>query len=267
MMGDFDPDPYEDLPEDPEEAFLRLEAHFRADCDGRLAEAGRDERNDVIYVDYIAQVLAAIAALGLEAEFRSEVPSIENVDFNTYLNFNKDVMHYRTILRIRRSLRTQDYSVQFDDSAKRKIHHHLDQVLDIFNKLEVEDRKREKLIDRLNDLQSEVNQPRTRFDRLAALSIEVSSVVGDVIDKTKVLELLDAVGASFGAHRPSGKNSYLRPNSLSLWSHLSLRLSLQGPQRWTTISPFRLSSQVEIRAICPLGIGSTKWFGQRLRCF
>jgi hypothetical protein len=141
IMGDFDIDPYEDLPEDPEAAFLRLEAHFRADCDRRLAEADREERTDVIYVSYIAQVLAAITALGLETEFKSEVPSIENVDFNTYLNFNKDVMHYRTVLRIRRSLRTQGYSVQFDDSAKRKIHHHLDQVLDIFNKLEVEDKK------------------------------------------------------------------------------------------------------------------------------
>jgi hypothetical protein len=196
-MGDFSPDPYEELPEDPEAAFLRLEAHFRADCDSRLAEAGRDERHDVIYVDYIAQVLAAITELGLEAEFKSEVPSIENVDFNTYLNFNKDVMHYRTMLRIRRSLRSQGYSVQFDDNAKRKIHHHLDQVLEIFNKLEVEDTKREKLIDRLNDLQNEVNQRRTRFDRFAALTIEVSSVVGEAVEKSKLLEILDAIGRVF----------------------------------------------------------------------
>jgi hypothetical protein len=162
-MGAFDADPFEDLPEDPEAAFLRLEEHFRAECDRRLAEAGKDERTDVIHVDYIAQVLGAINALGLEAEFKSEVPSIETVDYHTYLNFNKDVMHYRTMLRIRGSLRAQGYSVQFDENAKRKIHHHLDQVLDIFNKLEVEDTKRERLIDRLNDLQSEVNQQRTRY--------------------------------------------------------------------------------------------------------
>ena len=66
-------------------------------------------------------------------------------------------MHYRTMLRIRRGQRRQGYSVQFDDNARRKVHHHLDQVLEIFNKLEVEDTKREKLISRLNDLQAEVN--------------------------------------------------------------------------------------------------------------
>jgi len=105
--------------------------------------------------------------------------------------------YYRTMLRIRNSHRTQDYSVQFDDNAKRKIHHHFDQVLDIFNKLEVEDTKRGKLIDRLSDLQNEVNQRRTRFDRLAALTIEVSSVVGEAVEKSKLLEILDAIGRVF----------------------------------------------------------------------
>jgi hypothetical protein len=188
---------YADLPEDPELAFLKLEAHFRAECDRQLQKAGQNDRTDVIYVDYIAQVLAAIGALGLQTEFRSEVPSIEDVNYNTYLDFNKDVMHYRTMLRIQNGQRTQGYSVQFDETAKRKVHHHLDQVLEIFNKLEIEDTKREKLISRLSDLQSEVNQPRTRFDRFAALSMEVSGVVGDAIERSKVIEIMDAIGRVF----------------------------------------------------------------------
>jgi hypothetical protein len=70
-------------------------------------------------------------------------------------------------------------------------------VLELFNKLEVEEGKREKLIARLNDLQDEVNLKRTPFDRLAALSIEVASVVGDVVEKSKVLDLLEAVSRVF----------------------------------------------------------------------
>jgi hypothetical protein len=198
-MSDFgrEPDPYEDLPDDPEEAFLRLESYFNAECNRRLQAATQDDRTDVIHIDYIAQVLGAITALGLEGSFKSEVPSIEDVSYNTYLNFNKDVMNYRTILRIRRSQRDQGYSVQFDDTAKRKIHHHLDQVLELFGKLEIDDRKREKLISRLGDLQSEVNQPRTRFDRFAALSMEVSGVVGDTVERSRVIDLLDAIARVF----------------------------------------------------------------------
>ena len=64
-MGSFGPDPFEDLPDDPEEAFLILEEHFREECDVQLREAGQDIRTDVIHVAYIAQVLGAITALGL----------------------------------------------------------------------------------------------------------------------------------------------------------------------------------------------------------
>ncbi|SFM50664.1 hypothetical protein SAMN05216573_102174 [Bradyrhizobium sp. Rc3b] len=196
-MSDFGSDPYQDLPDDPEEAFLKLESHFRAECDRQLGALEHNDRTDIVYVDYIARVLAAIKALELEGEFKSEVPSIEDVNFNTYLNFNKDVMHYCTMLRIRRSQREQGYSVQFDETARRKVHHHLDQVLDIFQKLEVDDRKREKLISRLNDLQAEVDQRRTRFDRFAALTMEVAGVIGDAAERSKIVDILDAVGRVF----------------------------------------------------------------------
>lgn len=76
-------DPYEDLSDDPEEAFLRLEEYFHRQCDRRIEGATQDDRLEVFYMDYMAQVLGAIRALGLEGEFKSEVPSIENVNFNT----------------------------------------------------------------------------------------------------------------------------------------------------------------------------------------
>jgi hypothetical protein len=192
-----DEDPYENLPEDPELAFLKLEAHYRAVCDKRLDAAGQSERSDVIYVDYMAKVLGAINELGLEPNFQSDVPSIEDVDYNTYLNFNKDVEHYCTVLRIRNSRRVQGYSVQFDQAAKQKIHHHLGQLREMFGRLEVEDKKKESLLFKLDDLQRDVDSNRTRFDRLAALSIEAASVTGEALEKSKVLDILDAIARVF----------------------------------------------------------------------
>ncbi|HEX3876805.1 MAG TPA: hypothetical protein VHW24_07465 [Bryobacteraceae bacterium] len=70
-MGDFGPSPYDNLPEDPEEAFLELEAHFRYQCERDMEQAGRNnERTDVICVAYMAQVVGAINALELEAHSR-----------------------------------------------------------------------------------------------------------------------------------------------------------------------------------------------------
>jgi hypothetical protein len=196
-MGDFGSDPYLDLPEDSELAFLQLEAHFREKCERKIKNSHQDERIDVFYVDYIAEVLAAITELGLQAEFHDRVPKIEDVDYNTYLNFNKDVKHYRTMLEIRHRRRIQGYSVRFDSAAKSKIRHHLQKVREIFDRLEVEARKKEDLFARLSDLEEEVDRDRTRFDRFAAFIISAAGVTGRGVERSKLLETLDKIAEVF----------------------------------------------------------------------
>jgi hypothetical protein len=94
-MNDFDDfgNIFENLPADPEQAFLLLEAKFRAECEERVRKAHQDENLNAFYVDYIAQVIAAITELGLATEFASHVPQIQDVDYNTYLNFSKALPH------------------------------------------------------------------------------------------------------------------------------------------------------------------------------
>jgi hypothetical protein len=187
------------LPQDPEEAFLVLESRFRADCEEAVRRSGEHDNVSIYYTDYIAQVMGAAEELGLvEIVFASEIPAIEDVDFHTYQNFSKRVKHFTTRLEIRHGRRVQGYSVVFDATAKAKLHHLLNQVRDIFLKLEVDDRKRDALISKLSDLEKEVDRPRTRFDAYAALAIEVADVAGEVISRGKILEVLDAVARVFG---------------------------------------------------------------------
>ena len=197
-MSDFDDfgapyNIYENLPDDPEQAFLLLEEKYHTECDQAIGKAHQDENLNVYYVDYIAQVIGAITELGLQAMFNDRVPEIENVDYQTYLNFSKDVKHYRTMLLIRRGRRVQGYSVRFDAATKVKVQHHIGQLRGIFDKLEVEQDKREALFNRLNELQKEVDRDRTRFDAFAALAVEAAGVVGELVEKSKVLDLLNAI--------------------------------------------------------------------------
>jgi hypothetical protein len=75
---------YDDLPEDPELAFLSLEAHFKRECEEKLAKAHQEERTDVYFVQYISRVLASINELGIEHQFSDKsVPSIGDVDYST----------------------------------------------------------------------------------------------------------------------------------------------------------------------------------------
>jgi hypothetical protein len=195
-MSDFaepERDIFENLPEDPEEAFLLLEEKFRNECESAIAASHQDESVNVYYVDYIAQVIAAISELGLQAQFDDRIPQIEDVNYQTYINFSKDVKHYRTMLLIRRGKRTQGYSVRFDTATRSKVQHHIEQLRTIFDKLEIELDRREALFDKLNGLQKEVDRDRTRFDVYAALAVEAAGVVGDSVDKSKILEVLNAI--------------------------------------------------------------------------
>jgi hypothetical protein len=73
------------------------------------------------------------------------------------------------------------------------VQHHIEQLRGIFDKLEIEQEKREALVDRLNELQKEVDRDRTRFDAYAALVVEVAGVVGETVERSKVLDVLNAI--------------------------------------------------------------------------
>jgi chaperonin cofactor prefoldin len=192
---------YDDLPEDPEMAFLSLEAHFKRECDEQLARAHQEERTDVYFIQYISRVLAAIDELGLEHKFADKsVPSIEEVNYSTYLNFSKDVEHYRTKLQIRHARRRRDYSVALDTPTKLKLRHLLSQIKETVDKLDVSQSKKEALFAKIAALESEINRDRTRFDAVAALWVEACEKVGEGLEKLEPLrKLIDSVGTLIGA--------------------------------------------------------------------
>jgi hypothetical protein len=177
-----DEEVYADLPDDPEEAFLKLEKHFKEDCQAKLAALAQDETPRLVYVEYISKVIAAVRELGIEAEFETDVPRISTVDYNTYAEFGKDVDHYRTKMSIRNARRTKGYSVRFDGATKEKIRHHLEQLRGIIEKLEVKQEKKESLFDKLNDFAKEVDRDRTRFEMWGAVVVQAAEVLGDAAE-------------------------------------------------------------------------------------
>lgn len=197
---------YENLPADPEEAFLVLEAKFRTECESQMED--REQHQQYVYVEYIAQVIGAINALGLEGEFRREIPSIEDVDYSTFLNFSKDVKHYRTMLQIRNGRRAQGFSVRFDAASQLKLKHHLDQFRSLVKKLEVEENKRTAILDRVTALERELDHSKTRYDEFGALVIETAGVLGEAAEQLDPLrKILDSIaGVIWGKKQEEQKS-------------------------------------------------------------
>ena len=203
---------YAELPADPEQAFLILEQRYRDECTQKINSTHENERIDIFYVDYIAQVLAAIKALGLETKFDTAVPKIEDTDYDAYLNFGKDVKYYRTMLEIEHGRRIQKFSVRFDAATKQKIRHHLTKVRNIVEKLEISRDKKAELLIKIGALEQEVDRDRTRFETYGALVIESAGVLGDAVDKLEpVRKWLDTIGRVFWGAKKEEDTKQLPP--------------------------------------------------------
>jgi len=205
-------DPYDDLPDDPEEAFLSLEAFFRDRCDQCIRNI-HEESTNICYITYISQVISAVQTLELSSIFSDRaVPRIVDIDYNTYIDFSKDVENYITALKIRRARRTKKYSVPFDLSTKVQLRHHLEQIRTIVDKIDdISEAKRESLFKKINDLQVEIDRNRTRYEALAALTIDVAEVAGEAIDKSKLLSIVDSITRLFGKAKETEAAKQLPP--------------------------------------------------------
>jgi hypothetical protein len=128
---------YDDLPEDPEQAFLYLESKFRAECD---TESTNQRQNvgsvvDTVYIKYISSVAAAIKELELKCEIKMPMLSANSNSYTAYLEFRRDVDQYRTMLSIRHSRRRKEYTVALDQPTKLKLRHLLTQMKEVVDKL------------------------------------------------------------------------------------------------------------------------------------
>lgn len=177
---------FENLPTDPEQAFLYLEKYFRAECDENIVRLNRaQEPEHSAYVTYLTKMNAAIAELGLESELSFRLPSVQDIDYETYQNVLNNINNYLTRLKIRHGLRVQGYSVRFDTVTRQKIRHHLTQIRGIVDILEVNQRKKEALLKKISALELEVDRDRTRFDTFGAFIIDAAEVLGDAADKAE----------------------------------------------------------------------------------
>jgi|SRR5581483_6625290 len=183
---------YDNLPDQPELAFLYLEEIFYQKVMTSEKEYRGDAPNSA-YVEYISQTLAAKTELQLDILRDWKRPSLRDFDHSTFLDFRHDVVHYRTAIQIRFGQRTKAFSARLDVNAKRTLHHLISQLREIVLEASLTDQKRERLLDKLAAFENEVDRDRTRFDAFAATMVQFSAALGEAIDRSRVLPLLERI--------------------------------------------------------------------------
>lgn len=191
---------YDDLPDNDELAFLKLEDAFRETCNNHAFQIEQHEERGFVatdvYIRYMRQASAAAAELGLEIANGLQVPSANNFSLSDYRDFIGQIDHYRTALQIRHARRSKGYSVRFDTKTKRVIAHHLAQVREIIIVLEVDDWKKESLLNCLNNLQAEVDKDRSGYEVLGAFVVETAGILGEAGEKLEpIRRIIDSVAS------------------------------------------------------------------------
>lgn len=178
---------FDDLSEDPELAFVFLERQFRAEAEQSIAEyRNNDSDSTEVQLRYMSQTLAARSELSLDILTEWTLPPARDMDYNIYTDFKRDVDHFRTAIRIRNTRRIRGYSVLLDVTAKRKIRHHLQQVREIVETLELEQWKRESLFEKINAVDADLDKERSSLAKYGALVAEASGIFGDAVGEMAV---------------------------------------------------------------------------------
>lgn len=202
-------DDYIDLPEDEELAFLQIEKECRALLDKRIDEGSEISPFLEYYQEYINSTLAGARGLQIDYFSKWETPAfktgsknlstIRDQVYDTYRAFSLAVAEYTMQVRIRHSRRAKRYSVAIDSATKSKIRHHLTQLKELTEKLEIPIAKREAIYAKIVALEMEMERARTRFEVIAALVLETASVVGQAGEKLEPWrKWIDSIASLFG---------------------------------------------------------------------
>jgi hypothetical protein len=171
---------YDDLPDDPELAFVQLESYYKNMLDDAVKNT--EEPSAIVFYrsQYANQVVAAAQALDIEGVKTQSIPSGERENWRFFDNFDKEIASLIIQIRIRKSRRKRDFSVALDSGAKQKIRHYIEQIKQMVEASDVSQNKKDSIFKKLADLEIEVDRDRTRFEVIADALRGVARLSGDV---------------------------------------------------------------------------------------
>lgn len=176
---------FDDIPDDPELAFLELEKRFRDNLEASIDNTGYRDLHTEDYLRYMSRTLAARTELDLNVLENWGVPAAPDFSVELYQNFLSDVEHYRTTLEIRHSRRNKGLTVRFDATAKAKLRHYLTQIREFVDTLEIEDWKRDDFYKAIGALELEIDRDRSRLGIFGDFIVKAAEIFGDAAEKAE----------------------------------------------------------------------------------
>jgi hypothetical protein len=193
----------EQLPEDPDLAFVEFEKLMRARTTNKVAETDRDDESysirEMLYLEYINKVLAAARAYKIDGLKDWEVPKVDSNCWEAYRQFTSDVDFFTMQIRIGHADRNRKNSVGLDGNTKAKIHSYVQKIRSVLDIAELPEEKRDLLFTKLDAFVVEVDKARTSLQAVASVYLSVCTVIGEGFNKLQpVRRFIDSIAALIG---------------------------------------------------------------------
>jgi len=180
-----------DLPDDPELAFVDLVTKFDRQREENVATSEERSDTSIFLLDYMNNVVGVAEALHLDLYDDWEIPANESAVYATYRDFSLRTKRYILEIQVRHARIGKHYSVELKTAVKARIRKLIEQIKEEIEKLDVDERKKNTLLAKLNKFLDEVDRERTRYDSAMDMMLGIAGVV----DKTSspIVDLLDSV--------------------------------------------------------------------------
>jgi hypothetical protein len=178
-----DQDELDDLPEDPQIAFMTLVRHMQR----RLADgtAGLDPDNqyewqqiDELRHSFMNVVVAAAKRLEIEPFMNMEVPTLQEFRDTDHRQFRADLDHYLTQLMLDNSIRNKRDSVEILAKSKDRIRAYVHNLRECLEQANMTSAKREALLKKLDIFEQELEKRRLSFLSVTRITLELLAIPG-----------------------------------------------------------------------------------------
>jgi hypothetical protein len=169
---------YENLPEDPEDCFLALEAICRANL--LLSISSEDVSPDYVQEiqrNYMFVIASAADQLGIVGLAVIHGPGTWS---EIYRRFSLQVQAAITRLNLRRRTTSKLLSVALEPNTKTKIRHHIGRIRESLDTIEEKDGRKSRLVVRLAQFEAELDKQRLSFAGVGSFMCQTILLLGAV---------------------------------------------------------------------------------------
>jgi hypothetical protein len=218
-------DELDDLPEDPQAAFIGFVRIAQPRLTARLREIGPEDQynySDIQDARYGFQsvVLGAAKKFGIEPFASIEMPTLHDYSEGNYRQFRADLTHYITQIMLAVADRDRSTSVPLLEDARQSVRTYIAHLRDAIDRTDLPERKKANLHKHLDRLEEELTRRRVRLVVVATAVMAIVSAPGNFASSyDAVVRLTNAIMREIGTAKATDeeqrKISFPEPLALS----------------------------------------------------